>query len=131
LLHRHTATPIVAWQRKACHEILLRIIAKNELVRKVEVSRISQMLLKISLGSVVLLALLLPALGATSTLYTYNTVNYSGDLSAQRTALVALYSATEVCDSAVLQSRLLHFRNMFHILHGRTSSTQVYQLPAL
>lgn len=61
------------------------------------------MLLKISLGSVVLLVLL-PALGATSAFYTYNTVSYTGDLSAQRTALMALYSATEVCDSAVLQS---------------------------
>ncbi|DBA82772.1 TPA: hypothetical protein ACH3X1_007000 [Trebouxia sp. C0004] len=53
------------------------------------------MLLKISLGSVVLLVLLLPALGATSAFYTYNTVSYTGDLSAQRTALMALYSATE------------------------------------
>lgn len=73
-------------------------------MRKVEPSRIPQMLLKISLGSVVLLILLLPALGATSAFYTYNTVSYSGDLSAQRTALMALYSATEVCDSAELQT---------------------------
>ena len=62
------------------------------------------MLLKISLGSVVLLVLLLPALGATSAFYTYNTVTYTGDISAQRTALMALFSASEVCDSAVLQS---------------------------
>ncbi len=72
-------------------------------MRKVEAALISQMLLKISLRSVVLLGLL-PALGATSAFYTYNTVSYTGDLSAQRTALMALYSATEVCDSAVLQS---------------------------
>lgn len=62
------------------------------------------MLLNISLGSVVLLVVLQPALSATSAFYTYNTVNYTGDLSTQSTALMALYSATEVCDSPVLQS---------------------------
>jgi len=69
-----------------------------------EPSRISPMLLNIRLGSIVLLVVLQPALSATSAFYTYNTVSYTGDLSAQSTALMALYSATEVCDSAVLQS---------------------------